>query len=1095
MQLTALFLLAAGLTASASGFSQKVTLSEKNAPLEKVFQEIKQQTGYEFLYTDEMLRPAGLISINLKDVELTDALAACFKNQPLTYTIIERTVVVKVKKEAPGPMYADTIQRRLLTVTGRVTDEKGEGLAGASVEMKDGKKSTITDAKGVFELKNVPVRAVLVISYTGYQKREVMVNEDAPIMVVLPLAMNQLDQAQVIAYGVTTERLAVGNVTTVNEKEIAQQPVNNPLLALEGRVPGLVVTQATGVPGGGVTVRVQGQNSIANGNDPLYVIDGIPYTSQMLPTTSGVILGNSGAQGAGNPLNYINSGDIESIEVLKDADATAIYGSRAANGAILINTKKGKPGKTNVGIKLQNGWGQVTRRLNLLSTREYLQMREEALANDGRTPNPNSDYDLTLWDTTRYTDWQKVLIGNTAQYSTISGNISGGSENTQYLFGGMFDRETSVFPGSFSDQKGSVHFSLNTASANRKFRFELLENYLMDNNQLPQADVTSLAIGVPPDAPALYNPDGTLNWEPNSSGNTTFRNPLANNYNTYQNRTNNLVSSADLSYDILPGLRIKSNFGYTDIITNEFSGDPLIAKRPEVRANSERGASYSTSTIQSWIIEPQINYKRMLFGGKFDALLGSTIQQNKNDGQNYSGVGYNSDAVLRDIQAATSITINRVYNAIYKYTAVFGRINYNLYDKYLIDLTTRRDGSSRFGSENEFHNFGSVGAAWIFSQENLLKGSFLSFGKIRASYGTTGNDQIGDYQYLTLYNPISSAVAYQNVAALGPTGLPNPYIQWEDTKKAQFGVELGFSHDRILTAVNYAVNRSSNQLLPYNLPDFVGFTTVLENFPATVQNSDWEVSIKTNNIKGNVFNWTSSIYITVPANKLIAFPNLASSTYANTLIVGQPITINEVFRSEGVDPATGVYKFASKTDPFNPVTPDDATAIINTAPKFYGGFQNSLNYKGFEVDFLFQYSNQLGRNNLFNLSPIPGELGYGGVQGNQPTTVLSRWRTPGNITNIQRYNSDGSLYSSASYALNSNAAYTTASYFRLKNVSISYDMPSKYDQRIGMKSCSIYVRGQNLLTITKYDGLDPENQSIVSLPPLRILVIGIQATF
>jgi TonB-dependent starch-binding outer membrane protein SusC len=330
-------------------------------------------------------------------------------------------------------------------------------------------------------------------------------------------------------------------------------------LALQGRVPGLLITQTNGLPGGGVTVRIQGQNSINFGNDPLYIIDGVPYFSQLPATGVDGILGTSGgmagAISSGNPLSYINPGDIESIEVLKDADVTAIYGSRAANGAILITTKKGKAGQSKLNLNVQTGLGQVGHKLKMLNVRQYLDMRYEALQNDGinlaTVSNTNSNYyDLKVWDTSRYTDWQEALIGGTARNTNLNVGMSGGTTNLQYLISGTYHKETTVFPGNFNDQKGSLHFNINSSLLNQKLRMQISGTYMLDYNRLLSTDLTQMAVQTEPVAPVLYT-DGSLNWALNALGNSTWVNPLAELVRKYKNKTRSLVGNVVFSYQIL----------------------------------------------------------------------------------------------------------------------------------------------------------------------------------------------------------------------------------------------------------------------------------------------------------------------------------------------------------------------------------------------------------------------------------------------------------------------------------------------------------------------------------------------------------------
>jgi hypothetical protein len=323
---------------------------------------------------------------------------------------------------------------------------------------------------------------------------------------------------------------------------------------------------------------------------------------------------------------------------------------------------------------------------------------------------------------------------------------------------------------------------------------------------------------------------------------------------------------------------------------------------------------------------------------------------------------------------------------------------------------------------------------------------------------------------------------------VAPTGLPNPYLEWEETRKLQIGIDLGFFHDRILINSTYVRNRSSNQLLPYALPIFVGFPSVFENFPATVQNTEWEFSMNAIWIKSKNFSWSSSFNLTIPKNKLVSFANLATSSYASRLVIGQPISLLKAYHFLGVDPATGVYQFADShgTDTSNPNPVTDNTKIINTLPKYYGGIQNSFTYGGFQLDILLQFVKRIAANNVFG-SSMPGVFNI-----NQPVSVLKRWQQPNQITSIQRYNSDYSLATQYDDAVGSDAGYSDASFIRLKNVSLSYRLPVAWQHRIHLQNARIFVNGQNLWTITKYKGLDPENLSTSSLPPLRVFTGGIE---
>ncbi len=795
--------------------------------------------------------------------------------------------------------------------------------------------------------------------------------------------------------------------------------------------------------------------------------------------------------------------DIESITVLKDADATAIYGSRAANGALLITTKKGKAGKTKTDVNLQQGWGHITRMADMMNTRQYLDMRYEAYNNDNinwRDPSVSAN-DLKFWDTTSYTNWQKAFIGNVSLYTNLSASISGGNQTVQYLLGTTYHRETSVFPGSMTDQKGSLHFSLNTVSVNQRFKIQFSGTYEADVNHLPSVDLTTYALWREPDAPNPYNKDGSLNWAPDASGTSTTNNPLQYLQQSYNSTSKNLLTNLLLSYEILPGLELKSNFGYTSLQQDLYQPIPLTSIKPELQSITPRSAAYTYKTVGDWIVEPQLTYFRKWGGLNIDALLGTTFQQNDNNTLFLVGTGYSSDLQLNNIISASSVSTYGTSDVKYKYTAVFGRLNLNWYNKYLLNFTARRDGSSNFGVSNRFHGFGSVGAGWIFSEENFIRhgNTFLSFGKLRSSYGTTGNDQIGAYSNVNIYGVTYAGIPYQNTVGLNPGDLYNPYLQWELTKKWQSGIDLGFMHDRLLLSVTYARNRSSNELLPSSVPAITGFYSVLNNLPATVQNTSWEFSLSTVNIKSKNFSWKSTFNLTIPRNEVIAFPQIANSFYADSsegVIIGQPLGVQKIFHYLGVDPATGQYQVADqKGNPTtNPNYLTDRTALVSTLPRYYGGLLNSFNYKGFALDIFFQFVRQMGTKDLYYFATEdPGTFFRG--YSNQPVSVLNRWQKPGDVKSVAAFTTTGTMvvwpqpfYSDGGYSMD-------ASYIRLKNVSLSWTLPASWLNSAHLQNGRIYFQGQNLLTITKYSGLDPENQSQSALPPLRVFTFGIQLGF
>lgn len=1071
MKLATLLLITTILHVSASVFAQKITLSEKKMPIQKVFDQIRIQTTYDFVFSDDILKDIKPVSIQVKDADLKSVLDRIFEGQQLEYSIEDKSIVVSRKE----PSILDKLKYifTVINVHGKIVDEKGIPMSGVIVTVKETNRSTVSDADGNYSIQ-ADGKYTLVFSFIGYKRLEKHIEQQAVINVSLEIDLGKLDEVQVIAYGTTTKRLNTGDVTTIKAEDIAKEPISNPLTSLAGTVPGLNLRQSSGLAGSNNNIQIRGVNSIQQGSSPLYIIDGVPYPNSSIGTFS---FGNGGQ----SPFESINPSDIESIDILKDADATAIYGSRGANGVILITTKKGKAGNTKFDASIYEGAGEVSRKLNLLNTPEYIEMRKEAFKNDNITATAVNAPDLVSWDTNRYTDWQKELIGGTAYTTNVNAALSGGTENTQYLVSTNYYRQSSVFPTSQAETRGVGRFSISNKSVDGRFKMTASGSYSADNNQLPQLDLTRYII-LAPNAPSLYDQKGNLNWSENGG---SFTNPLSLLLKSSTLKTDNFLSNISLSYEIIHGLYLKATAGYNLIQLSNVGLNPLASQDPGT--NRVATAVFQDVTGKNWNIEPQLGYNLDIGKGKLNALIGTTIEDNVQNLHNFLASGFPNDDVLTAAGFATTITAQTSVTE-YKYQALFGRLNYNWDNKYLLNITARRDGSSRFGTGRQVANFGAVGAGWIFSDEEFIKQSapFLSFGKLRGSYGVTGNDQIGDYQYLDNY---TSALAYQGQPSYIPSRLYNADYSWEVTKKLEGAIELGFLSNRINLTVDYFRNRSSNQLVNYNLPGQTGFTSILANFPALVQNSGWEYTIATTNIRTPKFKWNTSANLTVLDNKLLKFPNLAASSYASRLVIGQPTTIIKYLDNQGVDQTTGLYQFNGTSIPAN------QTSITNTAPQFYGGLTNDLSYRNFDLSFLFQFVKQNGINELGGFLNAPGVLGTGALS-NQPTYVLARWQQSGDITNVQKFTTSNSTgYTNLT---NSDAIISDASFIRLKNVALAYRLPRALTNELKMNLCKIFLQGQNLLTFTNYKGLDPEtatSRGIVVLPTLRTMVIGIQTTF
>jgi len=1104
MKLLILFTVVACLQATAEGFSQTVTLSLENVPLEKAFKEIKKQTGYSFVYTRIQLKNTSPVTCQIKNGQLKDALEQCFRNQPLSFMIEDRYIIVQTK---PAITQTTASLFSTIDIAGKVVNENGEALVGVTISAKKSNQATFTNAKGEFSLKGINEDDILTITSIGYYKEDIPVNKQTNMLIKLRIAVGTLDETMVIAYGTTTKRLSTSSISKITSEEIAKQPVTNPLAILQGRVPGLIVTSTSGLPGSSFKIQIRGQSSLNAAlnqvnpfDQPLFIIDGVPFAPQNSNINQYQSLASPGTNeiygnpyGGISPFNNINASDIESIEILRDADATAIYGSRGANGVVLITTKKGKAGKTKFTFSIYTGANQVTRTMPLMNTEQYLSMRKQAFSNDGISPSTilfDESYapDLLVFDSTRNVDWKKYFLGGTSHITDANANLSGGSSNTQFLIGAGFRHESYIFPGDFGNKVGSANINLHHNSLNRLFSIDFSANYSYTQNNSSGSPSALVAYTLPPNYPDLLTSNGGLNWE--HKGIDLYDNPLSYLKQKYSLQSYNLISHLQAKYELIPGLSILASIGYNTLNSDEKSLAPKSSQDPAQFPTSY--ASFGTNDFRGWIIEPQIEYKKILGRQKWEVLAGATIQQNTNSKLDIFAYNYSNDNLLGSISGASDIYTSDAFSQ-YKYSALFGRINYIFNNRYIVNINGRRDGSSRFGPGRQFGNFGSLASAWLFSEESYIKKHLpiISYGKLRFSYGSTGNDNIGDYQYLSRWSPVNP---YQGTNSYLPQNLFNPDFSWATTRKLELGLELGFFKDRILTTMTFYRHRSKNQLIIYSLPSQTGFTGITSNFPALVQNSGLELQLSTTNVKTKNFSWTSSLNLTVPRNKLISFPGIGSTPYAQKYVVGKSLNVLNTFRFLGVNDTTGIYLFESKDGPTsNPLRVRDYYVFGDLDPKFYGGVTNTLSYKGFQLYALFQFAKQIGPNYLQqvnNFSP-PGTM-Y-----NLPIVLLDNWGKTWDNSEIQKFTSNNRTVAgrAATNFASSDGAYSDASYLRLKALSFSYALPDVLLKKLKMASARIYLNVQNLFTITKYKGNDPETQSFYSLPPSKTIVAGFQLTF
>lgn len=1132
MRLTTVILIATMMQVSAAGFAQKITLKQNNASLESVMKEIRKQSGYDYYYDTKIISKSQKVNISVSDATVEQALENVLKGLPLSFEIEGKTISINKKGPSFLDKIADVVQSAFKfnqNVSGIVQDSMGRPLIGASVVLKGPKNYyASTDNTGKFDFGSIPQgKYKLIATFVGYsplEKSLVVENGDDKFgfVLILDLASSKLDEVQVIAYGTESKRFSVGSVSTVTAQDIERQPVNNPLLALQGQAPGLTITATSGIPGSQVLVQIRGQNTLNLNptfnsskpyDQPLFIIDGVPLASQNnnVNQFASLVASQSNAGGinptsAGiSPFSNIDPADIESISILKDADATSIYGTQGSNGVILITTKKGKPGAAAFDLDINTGFNSVGRPVKLLNTQQYLQLRKDAYAADGVTPtsSPNNYLgyapDLTIFDQNKYTNWQKIIYGENTINTDVHASLSGGSANNTFIISTGYNRSTYNYPGDFADQRYTLHNNLHHSSKNYRLSVDLTTDFGYGQNWAAGYGGGHDII-ISPNYPDLLGPSGNLLW--NYQGIDLTSNQF---YASLQKTTNlqnyNLNTAFNITYKLLEGLTIGANVGYNRNDTDEKSVEPGAAQNP---AYLNRQANFSDNTFQTINIEPQINYNKNIGKGFFSALIGSTYKKNTNNSTYITGQGYSNDNFLESINGAPTVSAMDA-TSIYKYSAGFARLNYIYDSKYIINLTGRRDGSSNFGPGRQFGNFGSVGAGWIFSEEKIFKKSpsIFSYDKISGSYGTSGSDGIKAYQYQALYTSFPNYLPnFQGIRPSSPSNLYNPDYSWALKKSLNVALDLGFFKNRLLLNATFYKNREGNQLVNYPLPIQTGMQAVLGNLDATVQNKGFEFAINSTNIKTKDFSWRTNFNVSFNRNKLLAFPNLANSTYASVYEIDQPTSIIYGYKYKGINPQTGLFEFYRKdgTVTSNPAygpasTGGDQVAIANQEVKYMGGLGNTFTYKQLSLFVFCQFSSRIAPNYLAEVY-TNSQLGF---QYNQPAAVLNNyWKAPGDVAELQRL---ASSYGSAAIGpalsfAQSSGIYADVTYLRVKTVSLSYQLPNALVKQVHIKGASVFANGQNLLTFTNYKVGDPETPGMfTSFPIQRIMAFGLNLKF
>nr|WP_198160632.1 SusC/RagA family TonB-linked outer membrane protein [Pedobacter panaciterrae] len=1083
--------------AAASVLAQRVTMNKNNASLNQVFKEIRKQTGFNVVWAPEKMDEQTTINVSFKDTPLSEVLKTILASQNLDYSIKNKTIVIHSEKQLPlETKTADTTR----LITGRVTDSNGAPIPGAGIRVKNSPTTVTSNNDGNYSIR-VPENAILVFSSIGFTSQEIAVNSKKIINVQLLESTQVLNDVVVVGYGAQKRKDLATAVSSVKGEDIQNLPVATAQSLIQGRASGVQVVQNSGAPGSAVTVRIRGTTSINAGNDPLYIVDGVPVESGTLNSLS-----LSGSQTSA--LSAINTDDIESMEVLKDAGALAIYGSRAANGVVLITTKHGKKGSTSYNFNYYTGWQKDNEntRVKLMNNQQAIELIQDGRSNsliDGVTalygfllPAPDG--------TVGNTNWQNELF-RTAPISNYEASVRGGENKLRFaLSGSYFDQDGIIINSGYKRGTGRLNLDYD---ASEKLKFG--SNFFVsryNNRRVATEDgansVLQVALKKSPSMP-VYNADGSY-FLNDVSG---FINPVAfANKVKYENQVSSVIGNVYGEYTFIPNLTFRTTFGinYANVIDQYF--EPSDARRNGIAT----GSAFSSS-VDGWINENTLNYSRDIGKHRLTGILGYSQQERSSYAITARGTNYATNNIYT-LNAAVLPTEASSNTSGYGLSSAFGRIGYVYDDRYYLEATARRDGSSRFGENKKYAIFPAASLAWRVSNESFWsKSSPVNDLKFRGSIGKTGNQTIGDYVAQGQYATNGS---YGGQSGIYLSTIPNPDLTWETTLQYNTGLDIAFFNSRITLSIDAYLKKTSNLLLDVPVPNTTGFTTVLQNVGST-ENKGLEFGLNTINIKTDQLSWSTNFNISFNRNKVTQLysgaaniinpvgAGLTGSLQSFSILkVGEPIGSFYGWQTNGVyrysaDNTAGITNSSAGTNGYlfrggdmifvdnngnKTIDNDDRTIIGHALPKFTGGFNNTLKYKRFDLNVLMTFSYG---NDILNGTRYAAESATG---FNGSLVLLNRWRNEGDISNIPR----ASYSDPAGNKRFSNRWLEDGSYLRAKNITIGYQLPASFINKISVKSCRIYATAQNLFTFTKYTGYDPEASAFNS----RVTEIGIdQGTY
>lgn len=1062
MKLTVLLMTMALLQVHAAGYSQTVTLSQRNTSLDKVFREIKKQTGYTFLYTDEQLVHGREVTVQLKNASLQQALDACFRDQPLTYTINDRIIIVKRKiPEAPSPQAMEDKE-----ISGKITNEKGEPLPGVTIQVKGTSKGVVTNEHGEYSISIPDDNAVLIVSSLGYNRAEVPVNGRTSLPVTLTPSASNINELVVVGYGEQRKGTLTNSITSISSKSFEDQPVNRLDQVLQGRAAGVQVTNAAGSPGGSVRIRIRGANSINGDNGPLYVVDGF----------------------VGAEFFSINPDDIESIQVLKDASATAIYGSRGANGVIIVTTKKGSKSGMKVNFTSRFSSATVIKKMDLLNAAEFAETAN-AHATAVGTTLPFTDEQIAGFKANGGTNWQDEIFRRAPSQEYLL-SLAGGNEKTGYFISGNYLDQDGVINNSYY-KRYTVRSNINSNLNNRISAFlNITGSYSTAQNVDIPADGPSSplaqAITWSPTVP-VRKADGTFTVsDPVGS---IFFNPVALTVDRLAVTDRMLANMiGGFKFDLLPGLTFNMQYGANYLeyenksfggkVTNSGSATSSLRSNKEIRLQNTNTLNYrkTFNNVHNIDITAVTEYQQSTYN--FVAAGASNLT--------YEAFLWNNLALGTPGSPSSGYSKWGLFSLV-------GRANYGYKDKYLLSAALRRDGSSKFLGNNKYSYFPSVSAGWVVSNEPFMQDiPVLSLLKVRGSWGLTGSQSVNAYSTYSSYSRLIASFTnstFLNGIVMGNIG--NPDLKWETTEQKNAGLDIGLLDGRISLSADYFVKDTRDLLLNESLPMYLGGNTITRNVGA-VQNKGWEFSVEGDVVNKGPVTWNTALNVSFIKNRVVSLGAGKKLIFDPTdrkigggmspqsefvIMPGQPLGAiwGLTYLGTWKPGDAKAAEFGAKAgdaryldaDNNGVIDANDYGVIGTGIPRTSIGWNNTVAYRNFTLNLLFQ--------GLFGFDKLnynkAAAMYYGGDAREATSVDIKNRYIPGvnETSDIPAFSTTNRNFTQSTRFLEK------ADFLRLKNVSLSYDIPkSKLRNAVGVK---LFVSATNLLTITDYSGIDPEANS------------------